>query len=145
MLFRSEPDAKRVPLSSIKNQVILLSQQLQPDLVIDCEASGIRSSLVTRWATNAVGAKSVGIAQFLGRSLFYDISAPSVKDYARAQGLQLPLDYTERDFVVLAALGLHRNKTPIELNITEDGAAYAEKLKPKISAEKLVKIGRAHV
>ena len=134
----AEPDAQRVPLSTIKKQVILLSQQLQPDLVIDFEASGIRSSLVTRWATNAVGAKSVGISQFLGRGLFYDINAPSVKDYAHAQGLQLPMDYTERDFVVLAAFGLHRNKTPIELNITEDGAAYKNKLKPHLSPERCV-------
>jgi ADP-heptose:LPS heptosyltransferase len=134
----AEPDAKRVPLSTIKKQVILLSQQLQPDLVIDFEASGIRSSLVTRWASNAVRAKSVGIAQFLGRGLFYDVCAPSVKDYARVQGLQLPMDYTERDFVVLAALGLHRDKTPIELNITEDGATFKNKLKSKLSPERCV-------
>jgi ADP-heptose:LPS heptosyltransferase len=134
----ADSDAQRVPLGTIKKQVLSLSQQLQPDLVIDFEASGIRSSMVTRWAANAVGAKSVGVAQFLGRGLFYDFSAPSVKDYARAQGLQLPMDYTERDFVVLAALGLRRDKTPIELKITKDGMAYAERLKRKIPAEKRV-------
>ncbi len=125
-------DAKRVPLDKIKEQVTALSHHIQPDLVIDFEASGIRTSLVSRWTANSVGAKSVGIAQFWGRGLFYDISAPSVKDYVRVQGLQIPMDYTERDFVVLAALGLHRNKTPIELQVTKDAMAYADKLKKQI-------------
>ena len=129
----ADPNAKRVPLGVTKQQVIALSKQLQPDLVIDFEASGIRSSLVTRWAAKAVGAKSVGIAQFFGRGLFYDLSAPNVKDYARAQGLQLPMDYTERDFVALAALGLHRNETSIELQVLADGVAYAQKLKKQLS------------
>jgi ADP-heptose:LPS heptosyltransferase len=134
----ADPDAKRVPLGITKQQVISLSQQIQPDLVIDFEASGIRSSLVTRWAAKAVGAQSVGIAQFWGRGLFYDLHAPSVKDYAHAQGLQLPMDYTERDFVALAALGLHRNKTPIDLQITLDGISYREKLKPFINSGRRV-------
>jgi ADP-heptose:LPS heptosyltransferase len=121
-----------------KQQVIALSQQVQPDLVIDFEASGIRSSLVTRWAAKAVGAKTVGIAQFFGRGLFYDFSAPGVKDYARAQGLQLPMDYTERDFVALAALGLHRNKTPIDLHVTADGIAYRAQLEPFINSGRRV-------
>ena len=134
----ADPDAKRVPLSVTKQEVIALSQKLQPDLVIDFEASGIRSSLVTRWAANAANAKSVGIAQFLGRGLFYDLTAPSVKDYARSQGLQVPMDYTERDFVALAALGLHRNHTPIELDVSTDGAAFAQKLKKQLPAGKRV-------
>ena len=134
----ADPDAKRVPLIVTKQEVIALSQQLQPDLVIDFEASGIRSSLVTRWAANAANAKSVGIAQFLGRGLFYDLTAPSVKDYARSQGLQLPMDYTERDFVALAALGLHRNKTPIDLQVTQDGIAYREKLESLIKSSRRV-------
>ena len=134
----ADPDAKRVPLSVTKQEVIALSQKLQPDLVIDFEASGIRSSLVTRWAANAVSAKSVGIAQFWGRGLFYDFQAPSVKDYARSQGLQLPMDYTERDFVALAALGLHRNHTSIQLDVTAEGAAYAQKLKKQLPAGKRV-------
>ena len=134
----ADPEGKRVPLSVTKQEVIGLSQQLQPDLIIDFEASGIRSSLVTRWAANAVNADSVGIAQFLGRGLFYDLTAPSVQDYARAQSLKLPMDYTERDFVVLAALGLHRNHTSIELDVSVDGATYAQKLKQHIPAGKRV-------
>ena len=134
----ADPDAKRVPLSVTKQEVIALSQQLQPDLVIDFEASGIRSSLVTRWAANAVNAISVGIAQFFGRGFFYDLIAPSVKAYARVQSLQLPMDYTERDFVALAALGLHRNKTPIDLQVTQDGVAYRAQLEPFIKSGRRV-------
>ena len=134
----ADPNGKRVPLNVTKQQVIALSQQLQPDLVIDFEASGIRSSLVTRWAAKAVGAKTVGIAQFFGRGLFYDFSSPNVKDYTRAQCLQLPMDYTERDFVALAALGLHRNKTPIDLQVTPDGIAYRAQLEPLINSGRRV-------
>jgi len=134
----ADPDAKRVPLSVTKQQVIALSQQLQPDLVIDFEASGIRSSLVTRWAAKAVGATSMGIAQFFGRGLFYDFHAPSVKDYAVAQGLKLPMDYTERDFVALAALGLYRVETSIELQVMADGVAYAQELKQQLPVGKPV-------
>ena len=134
----ADPDAKRVQLSTTKQQVIALSQKIQPDLVIDFEASGIRSSLVTRWAAKAVAAKSAGIAQFWGRGLFYDLQAPSVKDYAQAQCLQLPMDYTERDFVALAALGLHRNHSSIELDVSADGATYAQKLKVQLPAGKRV-------
>jgi len=134
----ADPEAKRVPLSAIKEQVIALSQKIQPDLVIDFEASGIRSSLVTRWAAKEVTAKSVGIAQFWGRGLFYDLQAPSVKDYAQAQGLQLPMDYTERDFVALEALGLHRNKTPIDLHLTQDGMAYRAQIESFIPSDRRV-------
>ncbi len=134
----ANPDAKRVPLNKIKAQVTALGQKIQPDLVIDFEASGIRTSLVTRWIANSVDARSVGISQFLGRGLFYDLSAPSVKDYARAQGLQLPMDYTERDFVVLAALGLPRNSTPIELQVSKDARAYADKLQKQLVPGKRV-------
>jgi len=134
----ADSDAKRVPLSVTKQEVIALSQQLKPDLVIDFEASGVRSSLVTRWAANAANANSVGIAQFWGRGLFYDLTAPSVKDYARAQSLQLPMDYTERDFVVLVALGLQRNKTPIDLQVTQDGIAYRAQLQPLIESGRRV-------
>lgn len=134
----ADPDAKRVPLSTTKQQVISLSQQIQPDLVIDFEASGIRSSLVTHWAAKAVGAQCVGIAQFWGRGLFYDLPAPSVKDYAHAQGLQLPMDYTERDFVALAALGLYRNHTSIELQVHANGVTYAQKLKRQLPLGKRV-------
>ena len=94
--------------------------------------------MVTRWAAKAVGAKSVGIAQFFGRGLFYDLSAPNVKDYALAQDLQLPMDYTERDFVALAALGLDRNKTPIDLQVTQDGIAYRAQLEPFIASGRRV-------
>ena len=134
----ANPDAKRVPLNKIKAQVTALGQKIQPDLVIDFEASGIRTSLVTRWIANSVDARSVGISQFLGRGLFYDLSAPSVKDYARDQGLQLPMDYTERDFVVLAALGLPRNSTPIELQVSKDARAYADKLQKQLVPGKRV-------
>ena len=37
----ADSDAQRLPLGTIKKQVLSLSQELKPDLVIDFEASGI--------------------------------------------------------------------------------------------------------
>ena len=48
------------------------------------------------------------------------------------------MDYTERDFVALAALGLRRNKTPIDLQVTQDGIAYRAQLEPLINSGKRV-------
>ena len=134
----ADPAAQRIPLSTIQSQTIAVGRQLQPDLVIDFEASGIRSSLVTRWAAHAVRAQTVGIAQFWGRGWFYDRVAPSMASYAQTHGLQLPMDYTERDFVALAALGLARNQTPIELQLTPDGAVFAESLRAQLPSGRRV-------
>jgi ADP-heptose:LPS heptosyltransferase len=42
-----------------------------------------------------------------------------LESFAKRQGRTLPLDYTDRDFVALSALGLERNGVPIELQVAE--------------------------
>lgn len=121
--------AKRTPYFELKTRVQELVKVLKPDLVIDFEASGIRTSLLTRIAAKACKAKTVGINQFLGRSLLYNYSAPSTAYYAKERGLTLPMDYTNRDFVVLSALGIERENRPIELNVSAAGNLYAEQLR----------------
>ncbi len=128
----SHPKAKRVPWRVVKAQVQRISAELEPDLVIDFEASGLRTSLVTRWASQVSRAKTIGIAQFPGRGWFYDTSAPSTHAYLKAHGLTQPMDYTERDFVVLAALGIEREGRAIHLQLTKAGALYKEQLMPKL-------------
>lgn len=101
--------------------------QGQPiDLVIDCESSGMKTALLTWWLGRRKQAQRVGIAQFPLRRLCYDLVAPSVPRYAARLGLPLPMDYTERDFVALAALGIARNGTRITLKSAAAGQAWRQ-------------------
>ena len=130
--------ARRVPLSSLVRQVRALAQQIRPDLVIDFESSGLRSSWLCHQAARAVGACRVGIAQFPGRSWFYDRCAPSVPAYKRRHGLAEVMDYTERDFVALAALGIERGDTAIELQVSAEGQRFAHTLAQQLPKDHLV-------
>jgi ADP-heptose:LPS heptosyltransferase len=96
------------------------------DMVIDCEMAGIRTSLITRRIAKSKSAVSVGVAQFPLRSIFYDISAPSSRAYQKTHGLSKPMDYTERDFVALAALGIERSGMPINLRLSAKGLAWKQ-------------------
>ena len=125
-------DAKRVSHRALNEQMKTLSKFLQPDLIIDFEASGLRTSYLTRSAAKACSAKTIGIAQFVGRGFFYDISAPSTTEFAKSRKLTLPMDYTNRDFVVLSALSIERQGRPIELTLSENGGIYAAKLRRRL-------------
>lgn len=127
--------AKRVSHRILSAQVRDISQRLQPDLVIDFESSGLRSTLLTRTAAGASSARSVGIAQFPGRGLIYDFAAPGTSEFARRRGLTHPMDYTNRDFVVLAALEIEREGRPIELQLSDKGQLYADQLKRRLPTE----------
>ena len=123
---------KKVPHAVLKNQIRKLSKKINPDLIIDFEASGIRTSLLTRVAAKACAAKTVGIAQFPGRGLLYDLASSSTASFAKARGLRIPMDYTNRDFVALSALGIERENKPIELEVSAMGELYAEKLRKRL-------------
>lgn len=125
-------DAKRVSMSHLARQIQDLCHQINPDLIIDFEASGLRTSLLTLLAARTCQAQTVGIAQFPGRRFFYDLAAPSVSAYAKSHELTLPMDYTNRDFVALAALGLQREGTAIELKISLQGQQYLDSLQVRL-------------
>jgi ADP-heptose:LPS heptosyltransferase len=127
-----QQQAHRVPMADIVKQVIAVAQQVAPDWVIDFESSGIRSSWISRQAAKACNGQSLGIAQFPGRSCFYDLASPSVRAYKKRHQLPDLMDYTERDFVALAALGIERNGTAIELKLTPTGALYADSLRKRL-------------
>jgi ADP-heptose:LPS heptosyltransferase len=94
------------------------------DLVIDFEMGGLKTPWITRWIAKRKGAFSVGIAQFPMRGWFYDAAAPSSRQYQRAHGLARQMDYTDKDFVALAALGIVRNGTCITLHTTVSATAW---------------------
>ena len=120
----SHPDGKRVSFSAIWRSLQSFCQSVKPDMVIDFEPHGIKTSALTWLAGKSQGASTVGIAQFPLRSFFYEKSSPSVHEFAQSHGLTLPMDYTNRDFVVLQALGLERSGTSIEMQVTEEGRQW---------------------
>ncbi len=102
-----------------------LGREIQPDLIVDHEAHGIETSIAARvLRAQSPGAVTVGLAQVPGRGCLYDLAGPSLRRYAQARGLPDPMDYTERDFAALTALGIERNGQQITLGIGEDGRAW---------------------
>lgn len=120
----SHPQGQKVPFKHIWKSFSKVLKEVDADRVIDFEPHGIKTSLLTWLAGQTSGVSTWGVAQFPLRSLFYQHSSPSVEDYARSHGMELPMDYTHRDFVVLKALGLDRGTTPIEMQVTEEGKAW---------------------
>lgn len=115
---------QRVPLAQTL-QTVLERLALQPiDLVIDFETGGLRTPWLTRRIARAKHATSVGIAQFPLRRFFYDLAAPSSREYQAKYGLPRLMDYTEKDFVALAALGIARGDTRITLRPATDGVLW---------------------
>ena len=123
-----DPRAKNTPWSKLKAEIQKVADQIKPDLIIDFEPHGLRTTLVTRALKKMSGARTVGIAQFPGRSWFYDLASPSVKHFMRTHGLTAPMDYTLRDYVALAALGIEREGQAIELNVSPEGENHRDRL-----------------
>jgi ADP-heptose:LPS heptosyltransferase len=115
-----------IPLKELMSRISRSLGDQPLDLVIDCEMAGIRTSLISRRIAKLKSAVSVGVAQFPLRSIFYDISAPSSRAYQQTNGLSKPMDYTERDFVALAALGIERSGIPINLRLSPKGLAWKQ-------------------
>lgn len=112
-----------------------IAAQVRPDLIVDFEPNGLRTSLLAllmgRWARAA----TVGIAQNPGRGFFYTQASPSAKIYAAKNGMTIPLEYCERDFVALAALGIERCGAAIELKVTDKGRAFRTRLLKELGGD----------
>jgi len=110
-----------------------LARKTKADLVIDFETNGIRTSLLTWLARRRLGLQTLGVAEVIGRGLFYLRTAPSRAAYARKQEQILPLNYAERDFVALAGLGIAREGRAIEVRETPVAVDFREQLGPRFS------------
>jgi ADP-heptose:LPS heptosyltransferase len=117
------------------NEANRIGRETRPDLVVDFEPGGCRTSLLARWLAWRWGALAVGIAQEPLRRWFYHRAAPSTRAYARRHGMSLPLEYVERDFVALAPLGIERNGAAIELRETEAGRAFRQRLRTELGGD----------
>jgi ADP-heptose:LPS heptosyltransferase len=105
------------------------AQNFQPDLIIDFEAKGARTSLLAFLLGRSFGATTVGINEVPLRGAFYDLVAVSNKTFARQRGLPEWFEYTNRDFVALSALGIERGDTAIELEETAEGRTFREEFR----------------
>ncbi len=106
------------------NWVTGIIDTTRSEMLIDFETNGIRALSLCLLARYRTGIRTVGIAEWPGRGWFYDIASPSRSSYAAAEGLTLPLEYSERDFVALAGLGIRRQGTPIEIEETPEAVAF---------------------
>ncbi len=126
---QGQPGAQKqhsVPLAQTLHTVLERLAQQPIDMVIDFETSGLKTSWLTWRIARAKHATSVGIAQFPLRRFFYDVAAPSSRDYQAKYGLPRLMDYTEKDFVALAALGIARGDARITLRPAADGVLWQE-------------------
>ncbi|MBU2737390.1 glycosyltransferase family 9 protein [Acidithiobacillus concretivorus] len=105
-----------------------IAEQIQPDLIIDHEPHGLETTIAARWLRRFCKAAIVGVDQVMGRGLMYDKSGPSLQQYAKNERLDWPMDYTERDFAALVALGLHREDQSIVLTETSDGRLFRDEM-----------------
>jgi ADP-heptose:LPS heptosyltransferase len=109
-----------------------LGRRVRADLVIDCEPHGMRSTTLVWRAAARLGIPTLGIAEFPTRSWFYTWASMATARFARERGLTSPMDYTDRDFVVLSALGLERERRPIELRLTPEAREFGAGLRARL-------------
>jgi len=120
---------------ALQSDMERLAISVTPELVVDFEPNGFRTSLLAWKLGRRARAETVGIAQVPLRRFLYRHAAPSTHAYAGKHGLSTPLEYAERDFVALAALGIQRQGTPIELQETDEGRQFRERFTRELGAE----------
>ncbi|SHK40761.1 glycosyltransferase family 9 protein [Thermocrinis minervae] len=102
------------------NDFEVVVEKVRPDLIVDLEPHGLKSSFLCMYARLKYGIKTVGIAEFPLRGLFYTVRAEPTRKVLKS------VDYTDRFFVALKPLGIERKGTPIELCETPEGKAFRE-------------------
>lgn len=118
--------SQRLPRDLVYQSIAQALADVPADMVIDFESGGLRTSLLARWIARRKNAVSYGIAQFPMRRWFYHHASPSVKTFIRRHGLEQDMDYTERDFVVLAAIGIERKGCAINMSVTQAGQRWQQ-------------------
>lgn len=108
------------PMHALVAQSLQICVDQQIDFIIDFEMHGFRGAWLTWRLQRELSRKhqqvqTLGVAQFWIKRFFYDLCSKSLKAFALDQGLALPMDYSNRDFVVLSALGIQRQGRSIEL------------------------------
>ncbi|MBL9172736.1 MAG: glycosyltransferase family 9 protein [Verrucomicrobiales bacterium] len=110
------------------------------DWVIDFEAGGLRTSLLTWMARWSCGVETVGIAEAPGRGVFYQHRAPSRRRHVARVSESGEVEYTELDFVALSALGISRDGRPIELEETAAAVAFREGVRERFGLSEGIRL-----
>lgn len=122
----NSPDGQQrsLPLRGLLQEIKHRLGNVSIDLIIDFEPYGLKTAFITRKIASWKRAFSIGISQFPLRRMFYGLCAPSTQSYRSSHNLNDPMDYTERDFVALAALGIDRRGARIELKTCHQGEQW---------------------
>ena len=96
----------------------------RPDLIIDFEPNGLKTTTVARWLAWRFRARTVGMGAVPLRGLLYGRASVSLTEYFARRPKLSARDYTNRDFVALSALGIERDGTAIELEETDEGRNF---------------------
>jgi ADP-heptose:LPS heptosyltransferase len=116
-------------------EVAKVVDAVRPDLIIDFEPHGMRTSLLSVWMRAKYHVPAVGVGEVPLRGLFYNLSSPSMRKFAKEREIDYPLEYTYRDFVALSALGIERGRTPIEIEETAEGRDFRTKFRERYGIE----------
>jgi len=103
-----------------------------PGLIIDFEPNGTRTSLLAWLLGRAFKAPTLGVGEAPLRSLFYTRASESFAAFARRRNMPERLEYANRDFVALSALGIERNGAPIELAETPEATACRKAFRKRL-------------
>jgi len=112
-------------------------EKINPDFVIDFEPYGLETTIVSMVARFKYKIKTLGINEIFPRGLLYSQYSSSVRKFRKENNIKI-LNYTDRDFVVLSALGIKRNNIPIEIEETEEAKKFRENLKSKLNTDKKI-------
>ena len=139
--------AQKTPMRALIQESLQICIDHNIDMIIDFEMHGMRSAWLTWRLQKKLAAlnqrvQTVGVGQFFMKRFFYDQQAPSLKTFAKTQGLSLPMDYTNRDFVALSVLGIERHGTSIELRSSQKDKRTVEYLLQDFQATRLGKTNK---
>ena len=116
-------------LENTKNFLDSIVKQVRPDLIIDFEPYGMTTTLVALYFRIIHKIPTLGINEVFPRGYFYTYSADSIKKFAKKTEKKLPLNFTDKDFVVLYRLGIERGNIEIEIQETEEGKKFRKNIR----------------
>jgi len=134
--------AQKTPMRALIRESLQICRDHQIDMIIDFEMHGMRGAWLTWRLQKELAAlkqqvATVGVGQFFIKRFFYDQTSQSLQTFAKVQGLSLPMDYTNRDFVALSALGIERLGRSIQLQSSPKAKRMVEHLLQDFEASRL--------
>ena len=118
----------------------LILEDINPDLIIDFEPYGLETTILSLVGRLKYKIKTIGVNEVPPRGLLYSVYSPSIRKFAKKHNLEIPINYTDRDFVVLDALNIKRGDIQIEIKETEKAKTFRKNLKKLIGISENTKL-----